>query len=343
WTDSLIGFLVVLKYFKTYDEETCTYEHFLNELKETIITSPPYTDDWSSLHAFITNVQGRFWVVVIFYGIVRSRGFAEVFGAQVMSKECFWNENDKRRQMKSFFQDIVLEREKVSILTLSFTRKVKKFFLTIFLNLLKLRNAGKNYVIEGVRVLNEARFMSLNRKRAIANSRRQDDIKWKQQLLIIMKLPLEITLLGKRRMKYHLSTWIIFKETYQEMDSNQMWTLKSGRKVEEVIYAFARNLFRESYLHSFIINDVDVEAKSLFANEEWKEITTSEVKDKRSLEQSHMNLLKEYTVDNVEKLQEIIFEPFLQDGSKYDNRSHFDLNYYISLFIQSNVILVAEG
>ncbi|CAI2190738.1 14369_t:CDS:2 [Funneliformis geosporum] len=116
-----------------------------------------------------------------------------------------------------------------------------------------------------------------------------------------------------------------FKGTYLELDPNQMWTLKSGRKVEEIIYEFARNLSRESYLHSFIINDVDVETKSLFTKEEWKEITTSEVKNKPSLEQSHMDLLK--TIDNVEKLQEIIFEPFMQDGSKYDKRSHFDLNY----------------
>ncbi|CAG8648628.1 10939_t:CDS:2 [Funneliformis caledonium] len=39
-------------------------------------------------------------------------------------------------------------------------------------------------------------------------------------------------------------------EAYLELDSNQMWTLKSGRKVEKVIYEFARNLSRESYLHS---------------------------------------------------------------------------------------------
>src|ERR1051325_9723065 len=44
-----IGFPAVLKYFETYDEERWTYKHFLNELKETIITSPPYTNDWSGL------------------------------------------------------------------------------------------------------------------------------------------------------------------------------------------------------------------------------------------------------------------------------------------------------
>ena len=45
----IIGFPVVLKYFETYDEETWTYEHFLNELKEAIITSSPYTNDRSGL------------------------------------------------------------------------------------------------------------------------------------------------------------------------------------------------------------------------------------------------------------------------------------------------------
>lgn len=51
--------------------------------------------------------------------------------------------------MKSFFQDIVLEREK--------------------------RNAGKNYVIEGVRVLNEARFRSSNEVISAVNKRYPED------------------------------------------------------------------------------------------------------------------------------------------------------------------------
>src|SRR6266542_3657123 len=107
----LIGFSSCFKIFQTY-------EHFLNELKETIITSPPYTNDWSGLdgawygryiyhvnkvrkgfvlHAkfaklpksFIS-IKGGFWVVVILFDIMRSRGFAVVFGTQVTSMERFW-------------------------------------------------------------------------------------------------------------------------------------------------------------------------------------------------------------------------------------------------------------
>jgi len=51
--------------------------------------------------------------------------------------------------MKSFFQDIVFEREK--------------------------RNAGKNYVIEGVRVLNEARFRSSDEVISAVSKRYPED------------------------------------------------------------------------------------------------------------------------------------------------------------------------
>lgn len=56
--------------------------------------------------------------------------------------------------------------------------------------------------------------------------------------------------------------------------------------MEEVIYEFARNLPGESFLHSFIINDADADTKSLFSDVEWKEITSSEVKENPKLELS---------------------------------------------------------
>ncbi|CAG8786234.1 10785_t:CDS:2, partial [Gigaspora rosea] len=128
WTDSpyfcYTGFPAVLKYFETYDEETWTYEHFLNELKETIITSPPYTNDWSGLDG-------------AWYG--RYTYHANKDGT---------NKPNKPR-MESFFQNIILEREK--------------------------RNAGKNYVIEGVRVLNEARFRSSDEVISAVNKRYPED------------------------------------------------------------------------------------------------------------------------------------------------------------------------
>ncbi|RIB16188.1 hypothetical protein C2G38_2247178 [Gigaspora rosea] len=80
-------------------------------------------------------------------------------------------------------------------------------------------------------------------------------------------------------------------------------TLKTGRKVEIVIYEFAKSLHRESYLHSFIINDADVETKSLFSSEEWKEITDLEVIDRPKLDLCHKELLIKYTVNDIKKIK----------------------------------------
>nr|CAG8600785.1 674_t:CDS:1 [Entrophospora candida] len=107
-----------------------------------------------------------------------------------------------------------------------------------------------------------------------------------------------------------------------------MWTLKSsGRVVEKVIYEYARTLTHESYLHSFIINDVDMATRSLFSGEEWKEITTSEIKDKPKLEHENVELLKKYTVNNIQELRKALFKPFVPDGDEYNRNIHFDLDF----------------
>ncbi|RHZ89253.1 hypothetical protein Glove_16g218 [Diversispora epigaea] len=118
-----------------------------------------------------------------------------------------------------------------------------------------------------------------------------------------------------------------FEEKYLRMRSDQMWTLKSGRKVEEIVYGFAQKLAYESYLHSFIINESDTDTRSLFSEDEWKEVITSEVKERPRLEDSLKELLKKYTVVDVEKLRKILFEPFTPNECKYDQKFHFDLDF----------------
>ncbi len=115
-----------------------------------------------------------------------------------------------------------------------------------------------------------------------------------------------------------------FEEAYLAMDSGCMWTLSSGRKVEQVIYEFSRNLHEESYLHSFIINDADVIAKKLFSQEEWEEITNSEIKLKPKLEKPQLELLRKYSLDNTKNLRKVLDEPFVPE---YDRSVHFDLNF----------------
>src|SRR5690349_18461338 len=77
-----------------------------------------------------------------------------------------------------------------------------------------------------------------------------------------------------------------FDHAFYGLNEEKMWTLKSGRVVEKVIYKYARNLEYESYLHSFIINDVDKKVKLLFEKEEWKEIFDTNCKKLPKIDKS---------------------------------------------------------
>ncbi|CAG8575756.1 989_t:CDS:2 [Acaulospora morrowiae] len=55
-----------------------------------------------------------------------------------------------------------------------------------------------------------------------------------------------------------------------------MQSTNETSSIEDYLKIFEKaNLPEESYLHSFMINDIDEVTKSLFSDEEWKEITTS--------------------------------------------------------------------
>ncbi|CAG8790299.1 6143_t:CDS:1, partial [Acaulospora morrowiae] len=115
-----------------------------------------------------------------------------------------------------------------------------------------------------------------------------------------------------------------FELAYRTLDPSKMWVLNSsGRVVEKVIYDHARKLEYDSYLHSFIINDADEEAKKLFNKNEWNEILSSNPKQVPKIDENIVNLLKKYNVDNLPALQEVIFEPLFSDNVPYST----DLDY----------------
>jgi len=115
-----------------------------------------------------------------------------------------------------------------------------------------------------------------------------------------------------------------FDLTYRNLDPEKMWTLKSGRVVEKVIYEYARELKYESYLHSFIISDIDKEAMSLFRKEEWEEIFSSACKIIPKIDKSIIDLMIKYSTTEISLFRDIIFEPFLV--ASY-SKQYFDLNY----------------
>ncbi|CAG8838496.1 44162_t:CDS:2, partial [Gigaspora margarita] len=90
-------------------------------------------------------------------------------------------------------------------------------------------------------------------------------------------------------------------ESYLAMNPEKMWKLKTGRKVEDIIYQHAKTLHKESCLHSFIINDVDKDAKVIFSDEEWEEIFSTNVQKKP--------------------------KPFIQNEEEFNRELHYDLDY----------------
>jgi hypothetical protein len=111
-----------------------------------------------------------------------------------------------------------------------------------------------------------------------------------------------------------------FDLAYQSLDPAKMWTLESsGRIVEKIIYEYARTLKHESHLHSFILNDVDKKAQSLFRKGEWDEIFSLNLKVVPKIDKSVTELMKKYSVTNLSSFRNTIFEPFLPTGTSYSN------------------------
>ncbi|CAG8483395.1 8696_t:CDS:2 [Funneliformis mosseae] len=89
-----------------------------------------------------------------------------------------------------------------------------------------------------------------------------------------------------------------------------MWTLESsGRFVEKVIYEYTRTLKHESCLHSFIINDADMKAQSIFRKEEWEEIFSSNLK----IQHFDINYIN-HAYRAMHTLWEIHSEPIIKTG-----------------------------
>ncbi|CAG8492020.1 204_t:CDS:2 [Racocetra persica] len=87
-----------------------------------------------------------------------------------------------------------------------------------------------------------------------------------------------------------------FDKAYHKLDLRKMWKLKSGTVVEKIIYEYAQSLSYESCLHSFIINNTDEEAKSLFSKKDWDEIFLFKIKKIPKIDKSIINLMKKRMV-----------------------------------------------
>ncbi|CAG8620561.1 8723_t:CDS:2 [Diversispora eburnea] len=108
------GYEDIAKYFET-DSTNVSYHNFLYNMRDVILYTEPFTDDWGGLDGtwykrfteLAPKRPGGSWalLVVIIHVIERFRGFAEIFGAQEYSHP----------NMKLFFEDIIYERRKRAV------------------------------------------------------------------------------------------------------------------------------------------------------------------------------------------------------------------------------------
>nr|CAG8667726.1 4465_t:CDS:2 [Entrophospora candida] len=122
------GYDEISDYFKIVDNEQCTYYNFLKKFQHVILDSPPYTDDW-------TGIDGAWY-----------RRYSE-HAKKAGKQGC------PRTPMKSFFEEIVMERKK---------RTVQRNYISSSIDVLdKSREVGAHQIIVD---LSEA--VSSNRKRS---------------------------------------------------------------------------------------------------------------------------------------------------------------------------------
>ncbi|KAI9004828.1 hypothetical protein CLU79DRAFT_782619 [Phycomyces nitens] len=121
-----------------------------------------------------------------------------------------------------------------------------------------------------------------------------------------------------------------FKNTYENMDKNIMWTLEcSGRKVEEVLYMFGLTLKYEHLCHSFVLDpwEPTYQKCSVFTMEELDEIRNFKLKHLPSINPKtldYLNLYKEAKTTG--EVRKILTSKQSWDD-KFDRKESHDLDW----------------
>ncbi|KAG1504971.1 hypothetical protein G6F47_000171 [Rhizopus delemar] len=109
------------------------------------------------------------------------------------------------------------------------------------------------------------------------------------------------------------------------MKEETKWKLRTGRVVEDILYSYGADLERENAVHSFIIGVSDSQVKSLFADDEWTEITSESNKKSAVLSEEILSLLKSMNKPTANEIRKEIFK---YSDIRYNNYSK-EKSFYI--------------
>ncbi|KAF0436972.1 hypothetical protein F8M41_004549 [Gigaspora margarita] len=124
---------------------------------------------------------------------------------------------------------------------------------------------------------------------------------------------------------------------YKTMKKEQMWRLKSGRYVEEVLYKIGLSLTYEHNVHSFIIDAEDETVKKHFDERELEEISDASGPLVPNLSDDVIEYLKKFlNKKSIKEIRQTINEKDDRFDVDYDKEVYHDLDY-IRLTIYSLV------
>ncbi|RHZ75672.1 hypothetical protein Glove_212g30 [Diversispora epigaea] len=322
-TENYCGYTSVCSYINQSQDE-CSFSQFLDLYREIIIKAPPNPKKWNSLEVVW---KGRFLKVT-----------REVIPDKYDDISAKVELETSKRSLMNYWQNILIEKKRITVLnnhtyaSLKILSKAAKSSADMILSKLskefnqveneEARSLRKHKVVDDDDLSETETNETQRKKKKRLQKKKGDeqsandehDEKDESELSDSETSPMDQSL--KK-----------FETAYLSLNQDRMWTLKSGRKVEEVIFNHAKNMNEESLLHSFVINDSDKDVQSLFTDDEWSEIITSEVKAKPKFERNVKELMKKYTLEDVKKLQKVIFESYLSEEEEYDQDIQFQLDY----------------
>ncbi|RIB09808.1 hypothetical protein C2G38_240010 [Gigaspora rosea] len=105
--------------------------------------------------------------------------------------------------------------------------------------------------------------------------------------------------------------WPSHEISFQKITEERKWHLSSGRKVEDVLYAYTLKLEYEQPAHSFIIDTSDDNIKNLFTKKEWEEIMNSNKKTVPGIDKNLAKHLLNYKKKTPSEMRAHVTKPWL--------------------------------
>ncbi|ORX58004.1 hypothetical protein DM01DRAFT_1283864 [Hesseltinella vesiculosa] len=113
-----------------------------------------------------------------------------------------------------------------------------------------------------------------------------------------------------------------------------MWTLSTGKKVEEAVFRYALTMPTESIYHSFVVDcqDTFLVTLGVFSKAELQEIALLDVKAKSAMPEDLKKYLLSFDLRSLKQLRDHLYTP--QDWQKkYDSGAHADFEWIHGSFV----------